>query len=287
MRKNGVIAALLAIVMLLAAGCGTSNNSNGTEGGAAGNEPAKDKKKIMFGATAGPYSDMVTKAIKPIMEAKGYAVEVVEFNDYVQPNKALAGGSLDANLFQHIIYLKKFAEDNKLDLVDVISVPTAPMGLYSNKYKSIEEIEDGAELAIANDPANLARSLLLLQDIGLIKVKADADPTKISEKDIAENPKNLKISLLEAAQLPRTVSGTDLAVVAGNFALAAKMDLNSAIKLENMAENYRNVIAINTKDSESQFVKDLKETVESDEFERAIDDYFQGFSKPEWMAAKQ
>lgn len=283
MRKNGVIAVLLSIVLLLAAGCGANNTSNDT----AGNEPSKEKKKITFGATAGPYSDMVTKAIKPIMEAKGYALEVIEFNDYVQPNKALAGGSLDANLFQHIIYLKKFAADNKLDLVDVISVPTAPMGLYSKKFKSVEEITDGAELAIANDPANLARSLLLLQDLGLIKVKADADPTKISEKDIAENPKNLKISLLEAAQLPRTVDGTDLAVVAGNFALAAKMDLNSAIKLENMAENYRNVIAINTKDSDSQFVKDLKETVESDEFERAIDDYFQGFSKPEWMAAKQ
>lgn len=283
MRKNGVIAVLLSILLLLAAGCGANNTSNDT----AGNEPSKEKKKITFGATAGPYSDMVTKAIKPIMEAKGYALEVIEFNDYVQPNKALAGGSLDANLFQHIIYLKKFAEDNKLDLVDVISVPTAPMGLYSKKFKSVEEITDGAELAIANDPANLARSLLLLQDLGLIKVKADADPTKISEKDIAENPKNLKISLLEAAQLPRTVEGTDLAVVAGNFALAAKMDLNSAIKLENMAENYRNVIAINTKDSDSQFVKDLKETVESDEFERAIDEYFQGFSKPEWMAAKQ
>ncbi|CAH1201985.1 D-methionine-binding lipoprotein MetQ [Paenibacillus plantiphilus] len=283
MRKNGVIAALLSIVLLLAAGCGANNTSNDT----TGNETSKEKKKITFGATAGPYSDMVTKAIKPIMEAKGYALEVIEFNDYVQPNKALAGGSLDANLFQHIIYLKKFAEDNKLDLVDVISVPTAPMGLYSKKFKTVEEITDGAELAIANDPANLARSLLLLQDLGLIKVKADADPTKISEKDIAENPKNLKISLLEAAQLPRTVEGTDLAVVAGNFALAAKMDLNSAIKLENMAENYRNVIAINTKDSDGQFVKDLKETVESDEFERAIDEYFQGFSKPEWMAAKQ
>jgi len=283
MKKSSLFV-LLLVIALVAAACGSNNaNSGSGKEDAAG---AGEKKNVKIGATAGPYSDMVSKAIQPILEEKGYKVEVVEFNDYVQPNKALASGSIDANLFQHIIYLKKFAADNKLDITDIISVPTAPMGLYSNKYKSVDEIADGSELAIANDPANLARSLLLLEDMGLIKANPDADPATISEKDITENPKNLKIKLLEAAQLPRVVESTDLAVVAGNFALAAGMDLTSAIQLENMNENYRNVVAINTKDSESQFAKDLKEAVESAEFEATMDAEFQGFSKPEWMQSR-
>jgi len=283
MRKTSLLVLMLAIA-LVAAACGSNNANSGA--GKEGNAGAGEKQNIKIGATAGPYSDMVKKAIGPVLESKGYKVEIVEFNDYVQPNKALASGSIDANLFQHIIYLKKFAEDNKLDITDVISVPTAPMGLYSNKFKSVDEIADGSELAIANDPANLARSLLLLEDMGLIKANPDADPATISEKDIVENPKNLKIKLLEAAQLPRVVDSTDLAVVAGNFALAAGMDLTSAIQLENMNENYRNVVAIKSSDVDSQLAKDLKEAVESAEFEAAIDAEFQGFSKPEWMQSR-
>jgi D-methionine transport system substrate-binding protein len=284
MKKNILFVMIFALVLGLVAGCGSKADSTQSAAGDAGKQ--EQKKALKIGATAGPYSDMVSKAIKPIMEKKGYSIEVVEFNDYVQPNKALASGSLDANLFQHIIYLNKFAADNKLELKDVISVPTAPMGLYSKTFKTVEEIKEGTTLAIANDPANLARSLLLLQDIGLVKVKKDADPTKISDKDIEENPKKLVIKPLEAAQLPRTVDSTDLVVVPGNFALAAKMDLTSALKLENMAENYRNVLAVNTKDIESQFAKDLKETIQSAEFEKAIDEQFKGFSKPEWMTKK-
>ncbi|MCR8657531.1 MetQ/NlpA family ABC transporter substrate-binding protein [Paenibacillus endoradicis] len=280
MKKQLTIVTLCILLMSMLAACGSNNTGEGTgtNGGAS-----EQKKSIKIGATAGPYSDMVNKAIKPLMEEKGYKIEIVEFNDYVQPNKSLDNGSIDANLFQHIIYLNKFATDNKLELSSVISVPTAPMGLYSNTIKSIDDIKEGSSLTIANDPANLARSLLLLQDIGLVTVKEDADPATISDKDIETNVKNLKINSLEAAQLPRTLDSSDLSVVAGNFALAAGMDLTTALQLENMSENYRNVVAVRTKDIESQFAKDLKAVIESPEFEQKIDEQFQGFSKPEWM----
>ncbi|OXM17554.1 hypothetical protein CGZ75_09235 [Paenibacillus herberti] len=264
--------------MTVLAACSSNNKESASNGGTA-----EQSKTIKIGATAGPYSDMVSKAITPLMEEKGYKIEVVEFNDYVQPNKSLDNGSIDANLFQHIIYLNKFSKDNKLELSAVSSVPTAPMGLYSNKIKSIDDIKEGSTLTIANDPANLARSLLLLQDIGLVTIKKDADPATISEKDIETNVKNLKITSLEAAQLPRTLDSSDLAVVAGNFALAAGMKLASALQLENMAENYRNVVAVRTKDAEGQMAKDLKEVIESAAFEKTMDEQFQGFSKPEWM----
>lgn len=289
MRKNiFILMALTLVFALFAAGCGTKPGAGTTNNAAGGAAPTKEepKKALKIGATAGPYSDMVTKAIKPLMEKKGYTIEVVEFNDYVQPNKALANGSLNANLFQHVLYLQKFAADNKLDLKEVISVPTAPMGLYSKKFKSLDEIKEGSTLTISNDPANLARSLVLLQDIGLVKIKKDVDPAKASEKDIEENPRKLSIKPLEAAQLPRTVDSSDLALVPGNFALAAKMDLTSALKLENMAENYRNVLVVNTKDIDTQMGKDLKEVVQSKDFEKIIDEQFKGFSKPQWMTGK-
>lgn len=281
MRKSITLVMMMALVFTVLAGCGGKNDAG--QNGATGGGDAQ-KKTLKIGATAGPYSDMVSKAIAPIMEEKGYTIDVVEFNDYVQPNKALANGSIDANLFQHIVYLEKFAADNKLDLKDVINVPTAPMGLYSDKFKSIDEVKEGSELALPNDPANLYRALLMLQDFGLVTLKKDIDPSKVSEQDIEQNPKNLAIKPLEAAQLPRTVGSTDLAVVPGNFALAAKMDLTSAVKLENMQEKYRNIVAVNTKDIDSQFAKDLKEAIQSPEFEKTIDEQFKGFSKPEWMA---
>lgn len=280
MRKAWKIIAAVGLSVALLAGCGTAKTDSNS------NAQPTAKKELKIGATAGPYSDMVTKSIKPIMEKKGYKIEVMEFSDYVQPNIALSNGSLDANLFQHIIYLKKFAADKGLALSAVVSVPTAPMGIYSKKFKSIDEIKDGSTIAIANDPTNLARTLLTFQEAGLVKIKPDADPAKLSEKDISENPKHLQFKPLEAAQLPRAVESADLSAVPGNFALAAKMDLTSALKLENMAENYRNQLVVNTKDLDAQFAKDLKEAIQSKDFEKAIDEQFKGFSKPEWMVKK-
>jgi len=273
-----VLAGLLLTASLFASGCGSSDSAAPAKDGAA-----TETKQINFGATAGPYSDMVTKAITPILEKKGYTVKVTEFSDYVQPNLALAEGSIDANLFQHKIYLDKFAADKNLPLSAVINVPTGPMGIYSNKFKSINELADGASVALPNDPANLARALGILQHEGLITVKPDADPLKVSEKDIVENKKNLVITPVEAAQLPRAVEHQDLALVPGNFALAAKMDLNSALALEEMPEHFLNLVAVKTADLEKPFVKDIKEAIESPEFEAAIDKDFKGFFKPEWM----
>ncbi|HWO74955.1 MAG TPA: MetQ/NlpA family ABC transporter substrate-binding protein [Bacillus sp. (in: firmicutes)] len=269
-------AALLALVftMFLAA-CGSESTSGGSS--------ASEDKKITFGATAGPYSDMVTKAIKPILEEKGYEVEVVEFSDYIQPNKALASGDLDANLFQHKVYMESFAKEHNLELSELIVVPTAPMGIYSNKFSSMDEIADGATIAIPNDPTNAARAFLILEDAGLITISADADPLTVSENDIEDNVKNLKFEPIEAGQLPRAVESVDLSAVPGNFALAANMNLLDALVLENMPDQYRNRVVVNTKDLEEPFAKDIIEAVESPEFEAVIDAEFEGFGKPEWM----
>jgi D-methionine transport system substrate-binding protein len=270
MKKWILLLAALFTVSLLAA-CGGEEASS------------EDKKEITIGATSGPYSDMVTKAIKPGLEKKGYTVEVKEFSDYIQPNNALAQGDLDANLFQHKIYMETFAEQNGLELSEVISVPTAPMGIYSNKFDSLEDIKEGSAIAIPNDPTNAARAFQILEDAKLITLKEGTDPLTVSEKDIDKNVKNLQFKPIEAAQLPRAVESVDLSAVPGNYALAAKMDLLDALQLENMPDQYRNRVVMNTKDVDSQLAKDIKAVVEAEEFEKVIDEEFKGFGKPEWM----
>ena len=243
-----------------------------------------ESKEVKFGATAGPYSDMLTKAIIPGLEEKGYNVEIVEFSDYIQPNNALDTGDIDANLFQHTIYLEDFAKQNKMDLTALINVPTAPMGIYSDVYKSLDEIKDGSTIAIPNDPTNAARAFNTLQDAGILTVSKDADPLTVSEKDIDENPKKLVFQPIEAGQLPRAVESADLSAVPGNFAIAASMNLLDALQLENMDDKYRNIVAVKTENKDAQLAKDIKAVVESEQFEKVIDEEFQGFGKPTWMA---
>ncbi|WP_087972273.1 MetQ/NlpA family ABC transporter substrate-binding protein [Oceanobacillus rekensis] len=276
--KKTLLGLVLILVIGLLAACGGSDNEDSSSNGEG--EATKD---IKIGATPGPYSDMTTKALIPGLEEKGYTVEVVEFSDYIQPNNALNQGDIDANLFQHTIYLENFEVENEMDLTALTTVPTAPMGIYSNVYNSIDEIEDGATIAVPNDPTNGARAYNTLQDEGLIVIDENADELKVSEQNIVENPKNLEFQPIEAGQLPRAVESADLSTVPGNFALAADMDLLDAIALEDMDDSYRNVVAVTAENEDSQLAKDILEVVESDAFEQVIDEEFEGFGKPAWM----
>ena len=282
-KLSAFLLAIFTVILLAACGGNGSESDTNESADTSSDEQTEEKTKITFGATTGPYSDMVNKAIKPLLEEKGYEVENVEFSDYIQPNNALHNGDIDANLFQHKIYYEAFAEENNMDLSELIIVPTAPMGLFSNKYDSIDEIEEGSTITIANDPTNLARTLVMLQDEGLIKISDDVDPLKAAVSDIEENYKNLEFHEVEAGQLPRTVDSEDLAAVPGNFALAAGFDLLDAIALEDMPDDYRNRVVVNTKDVDTQWAQDIIEVIESPEFEEIIDEEFQGFGKPEWM----
>lgn len=245
-----------------------------------------DPHTIVFGVAPGPYGDMVKQAIAPSLKEKGYKVVVREFSDYVQPNMALANGSIDANLFQHSLYFDKFTADKGLKLSKLIAVPTAGMGFYSHKIKSLDELKKGDIITLSNDPTNLARGLRFLQSLGLITIKESIDPTKASERDIASNPKGLVFKPLEAAQLPRTLDGVTASLVNGNFAVAAGMDLSSAIKQEKLDENLKNIIAVRSEDADKLFAKDIVTAVKSPAYRAVIDDpknIFAAFQKPDWM----
>ena len=245
---------------------------------------------IVFGVAPGPYGDMVKQAIAPSLKEKGYDVVVREFSDYVQPNMALANGSIDANLFQHSLYFEKFTADKGLKLTKLISVPTAGMGLYSRKINSLNELKQGDIVTLSNDPTNLARGLRFLQSLNLITIKENIDPTKASERDIASNPKGLVFKPLEAAQLPRTLDSATAALVNGNFAIAAGLKLSSALKQEHLDENLKNIIAVRTDDADKPFAKDIVAVVKSPAYREVIDspqNIYNAFQKPDWMAANK
>lgn len=246
-------------------------------------------KTIVFGVAPGPYGDLIKAAIQPGLEKKGYKVVLKEFSDYVQPNLALANNSIDANLFQHSLYLEKFSADKGLKLSPVINVPTAGLGIYSNKIKSLDHLKKGDVVTLANDPTNLARALRFLAHEGLLTFKKDIDPVRASEKDIEQNPRGLVFKPLEAAQLPRTLDSAAASVVNGNFAIAAGLRLSDAIKLEQLDESIKNLVAVKTADLDKPFVQDIKQVIESPEFLATVEDpkhIFKDFQKPNWLAAK-
>lgn len=244
-------------------------------------DPAK--KNLVIGGTAGSNTDQLKQGIVPLLEKKGYTVKVVEFNDYVQPNLALAQGSLDANFFQHQVYLKKFAADQKLDITELVQGPIAPMGVYSTKRKTLAEAKEGDRVTLPNDPSNLARALVLLEQNKLVTIKAGVDPIRASEKDVAENPKKLKFIPLEAAQLPRSLGDTEYAIVNGNFAISSGLKLTEAVVLEKTPDYYLNVVAVKTADKNTQWAKDITEAYRSKEFKAVVDSKFQGYAKPSFL----
>lgn len=271
MKKiNKIIAAALAAVIGAAVftGCGKSGDEN---------------KLIRVGVCAGPYGDMFKEAIQPSLEEKGYTVEITEFSDYVQPNNALADNDIDVNMFQHSTYLKKFSEEHGLELSYLTEIPTAAMGVFSEKYKSLDEAADGAAAAIPNDDTNLSRALRVLAQTGIITIDPSIDPSKATVNDISENPKNLTFTEVSAEILPSVLDSTDFAVINGNYAIGAGLDLADAVYNEQLAEGYFNVIAVRTADVDSQFAKDITEIVHSDAFRSAIEDeskQYTAFARP-------
>ena len=249
------------------------------------NAHAKDPKELVIGTSSGPYADQLKLGIKPILEKQGYKVRLVEFNDYIQPNFALAEGSLDANVSQHIVYLNKFSADHKLALSELIKIPTAPIALYSKKHKTLNDAKEGSTVALPNDPTNQARALVLLDQLGWIKLREKTDPLRASEKDVAVNPKKGRLVPLEAAQLPRSLQDTDYSFVNGNYAVASGLKLKDALITEKISPAYANLVAVRTADKDKQFAKDIAAAYRSREFLDVTNKYFADYAKTDYQLA--
>ena len=244
----------------------------------AGAAQAQDQK-LSIGATPVPHSEILN-FIRDDLAEEGIELEIVEFTDYVTPNIALDDGSIDANFFQHVPYLKQFNEDRGLNLVSAIKVHVEPIGLYSNKYTSLDEIPEGASIALPNDPSNEGRALILLHNNGIITLD-DPENLNATPIDIAENPKNLKFEELEAAQLPRVLPDVAGAIINTNYALEADLNpLDDAIIMEGENSPYVNVVAVRKGDADSEKIKALKKIIQSKDVKEFILEEYEGAVVP-------
>ena len=234
-----------------------------------------DENLIRIGVSPEPHKKIV-ELVKEDLENEGIKIEIIEFTDYIKPNLALDENELDANFFQHEPYMNSFREEKNIDIISIGGVHIEPMGLYSSKYNSINELEDGSEIAIPNDVTNGGRALLLLEKHGLIKLKDGVD-ILATENDVEENPKNLKFKPLEAAILPRILNDVDGAIINGNYALEADLvPTEDSILLEDKDSPYANIISIREgEETQERFVK-LMEALQSDKVKKFIEENYNG-----------
>lgn len=241
--------------------------------------PEGDDNKITIGATPVPHAQILDDVVKPALEAKGWDLEVVVFNDYIQPNTAVEDGELDANYFETTRYLEEENKERNLHLVSVAEIHLEPMGLYSKKLKSLDELKDGASIAVPNDGSNESRALRLLADNGLIKVDESKDI--LTASDVTENPKNFEFVEVEAASLVRTLDDVDAAVINGNYALEAGFspakDALVAEKTDTESiKQYFNNLVVKEGNEETVKTKALKAALTSPDVAKYIEENYQG-----------
>lgn len=275
MKKK--IATLLIATLTLGVvgltGCGASDGATNEN---TENVATEELEVLKVGASITPHAEILAQ-VKDVLAQEGYDLQVVEYNDYVLPNTALEDGELDANFFQHQPYLDDFNAENGTHLVSVAAVHFEPFGLYAGKTDSIANLKDGAVVAVPNDTTNEARALLLLEAQGLIKLKEGAGLTA-TVLDIEENPLNLEIKEIEAAQLVRSLPDVDIAAINGNYAAEGGLNVADAIAVEASdslaADTYANVIVVKEGNENAEKTQALVDAVLSDGVKSYIEETY-------------
>lgn len=294
MKKLSVILMAFVLMSALLVGCGTKKKDGAPEPEQGettkdtGSETAEETKElieIVVGATIEPHATILnSKAVKNALAEQGYSIKVVEYTDYVQPNIATEDGSLDANFFQHAPYLEDFNKNNGTNLVSVANIHFEPLGIYPGKTASLDAVPDKGQIAVPNDTSNEARALLLLEKAGLIKLKEGVG-LEATIKDIDENPKNLDIVEIEAAQTAKILQDVEFAVINGNYALTEGLSANEDALLVEDAQSegsttYANVIVVKAGNEETDKTKALIKAVTSKETKKFIEEQWKGAVVP-------
>ena len=279
LKKFTAVALASALSLGLLSACGSNANETPSAGSDDNNTEAVT---IKIGATPAPHAEIL-EVVKPILAEQNINLEITVFNDYVTPNTAVEDGSLDANYFQHITYMNGFNESDGTHLVSVGNVHYEPLGLYAGKASTVADLTDGAQIAVPNDTTNEARALLLLQSNGLIKLKDGAGLTA-TRRDIAENPKKLKIEEIEAAQLVRALPDVDLAIINGNYAILGGLKVADALSAEKAdsiaATTYANILAVRAGDENRPELKALINALKSDQVKEFMTKKYEGAVVP-------
>jgi D-methionine transport system substrate-binding protein len=278
--KKLFLLALIVTFAVTAFGC-AKNEPAPSEQTPAGETPSGETEltKIKVAASSVPHAEILAQ-VKTDLADKGFELEVIEFADYVQPNMVVEAGDVDANFFQHKPYLDNFNEEKGTNIVSVAAVHFEPLGIYPGKSNDLSNIPDGAAIAVPNDTTNEARALLLLEANGIIRIKEGAGLTA-TKKDIVDNPHNVDIVELEAAQVARVVAETDFVVLNGNYALEAGFNVeNDALAKEEQeseaAQTYANILCVKKGNEETEKTKALIEALKSDKVKQFIADNYEG-----------
>lgn len=282
-NKKRLLAAILAGLFAVSAMAGCSNNSKKTDGTTQEATQVAELQTIKVAASAAPHAEILEQA-KPILKEQGYDLQITIFDDYVQPMTVVESGDFDANYAVHVPYCEDFNKKQGTHLVNAGGIHYEPFGIYPGQKKSLDEISDGDTIAVPNDTTNEARALLLLADNGLLKLKEGAGLTA-TVNDIAENPKNLKIQEIEAAQIPRLRDEVAVVVLNGNYALEAGLSVGKdSIAFEKSdseaAKTYVNIIAVKEGNEKNEGIQALVKVLQSDTITKYINDTYDGAVVP-------
>ncbi|WP_138755038.1 MetQ/NlpA family ABC transporter substrate-binding protein [Paenibacillus sinopodophylli] len=275
MKQKLLLIMLTLVLTTVLAACG-SNKAESNDSTAEG-----EKAKLKVGISAG-VEEEIWKQVQEVAAKDNLEIELVVFNDYVQPNKVLAEGELDANAFQHEPYLDQFKKDNNLDLVKIANTLNFPIGFYSEKIKEVSEIKEGDVIGLPNDPTNGARALILFENAGLIKLKEGAGITA-TVRDIAENKLNLKFEELDAAFIPKALGDLTAAVINTNYAVEAGfVPTQDAIFIEPKDSPWVNIIAVRTEDKDKPVFQRLIKAYHSDQVKKYVEEKYGSYIVASW-----
>ncbi|WP_077214593.1 MetQ/NlpA family ABC transporter substrate-binding protein [Bacillus dakarensis] len=284
MKKWLSLLLAVSFVLLLAACGGGNAEEEPTEGGEAeGDTATEETTTLVVGASNVPHAEILEEA-KSLLEEKGIELQIETFQDYVLPNQALEAGDLDANYFQHIPYLEGQIAEHGFDFVNAGGIHIEPIGVYSQEYKSLDELPDGAHIIISNSVADHGRILSMLEKEGLIKLNEEVEKTTATIDDIIENPKNLEFDTeYEASLLPQIFNNGegDAVLINSNYAIDAGLNpLEDSIAIEESDSPYVNVIAVRSEDENKEAIKTLVEVLRSEEIQNFILEKYEGAVVP-------
>ena len=263
MKIKKIIAGLLvATTAFSLAACGNSGSGDTKKSDA----DTSEKKEIVYGKSQGPYTELFEDAIVPILEEKGYTVKGVDLSDLQTADIALNDGEVDVNVEQHTAYMDNFNKSYDGDLVAISPIPTVPAGVYSDKYDSLDDIKDGAKVAVPNDASNTARCYLMLQKIGWIKLADDVDPSAVTQDDIVENPHNIEFTEMKSLTIPAAIQDFDYVAITGSVVYNAGIDPSTALATEDIQDHLVLQVVVKEENKDAEWAKAIVDAYHSDEF---------------------
>ena len=263
MKIKKIIAGLLvATTAFSLAACGNSGSGDTKKSDA----DTSEKKEIVYGKSQGPYTELFEDAIVPILEKEGYTLKAVDLSDLQTADVALNDGDVDVE--QHTAYMDSFNQSYNADLVAISPIPTVPAGVYSEKYDSVDEIPDGAKVAVPNDASNTARCYLMLQKIGWIKLDENADPSTVTQDDIVENPHNIEFTEMNSMTIPAAESDFDYIAITGSVVYNAGIDASTALANEDISDYLVLQVVVKEENKDADWAQAIVDAYHSDEFKQ-------------------